>query len=81
MFTLSPDQKGIETCEQTSHLPSFIVFTLSPDQKGIETRRQDAMTRRRRFTLSPDQKGIETKGTVVAVHASNVHTEPRSKGD
>ena len=35
-FTLSPDQKGIET----SDFPSLVVareFTLSPDQKGIET--------------------------------------------
>ena len=35
-FTLSPDQKGIETFPLSSLLRS-ILFTLSPDQKGIET--------------------------------------------
>ena len=36
VFTLSPDQKGIETSE-TVRMTSPSGFTLSPDQKGIET--------------------------------------------
>ena len=36
MFTLSPDQKGIETATAESD-DDDIAFTLSPDQKGIET--------------------------------------------
>ena len=35
-FTLSPDQKGIETL-QPGDLGGDLRFTLSPDQKGIET--------------------------------------------
>ena len=39
MFTMSPDQKGIETSVQVRDniRPAF---TMSPDQKGIETRSQ-----------------------------------------
>ena len=36
MFTLSPDQKGIETLEPRGDGQAW-EFTLSPDQKGIET--------------------------------------------
>ena len=36
-FTLSPDQKGIETVGGRT-LGVCVVFTLSPDQKGIETK-------------------------------------------
>ena len=36
MFTMSPDQKGIET--NRPHRGEFPnQFTMSPDQKGIET--------------------------------------------
>ena len=36
MFTMSPDQKGIETIYGIAfYLPFW--FTMSPDQKGIET--------------------------------------------
>ena len=35
-FTLSPDQKGIETPNEDG-IAYFERFTLSPDQKGIET--------------------------------------------
>ena len=37
LFTLSPDQKGIETLALVD-LEFETEFTLSPDQKGIETR-------------------------------------------
>ena len=36
LFTLSPDQKGIETSEPVQ-VGLGGRFTLSPDQKGIET--------------------------------------------
>ena len=35
-FTMSPDQKGIETRHVHSN-ESLAMFTMSPDQKGIET--------------------------------------------
>ena len=35
-FTLSPDQKGIETMVRRDG-DAYVSFTLSPDQKGIET--------------------------------------------
>ena len=58
-FTLSPDQKGIET---PNFAPDFVPpkFTLSPDQKGIETPSSIPSCGTATFTLSPDQKGIET---------------------
>ena len=37
MFTLSPDQKGIETRNLAGRQQES-KFTLSPDQKGIETK-------------------------------------------
>ena len=58
-FTLSPDQKGIETIKALNRL-SQVRFTLSPDQKGIETA-QNVEIHHSVFTLSPDQKGIETR--------------------
>ena len=57
-FTLSPDQKGIETPTPGAG-GDCAPFTLSPDQKGIETGKPLPATMLR-FTLSPDQKGIET---------------------
>ena len=36
-FTMSPDQKGIET-GLCAKIRSACAFTMSPDQKGIETR-------------------------------------------
>ena len=78
-FTLSPDQKGIETPRIVSASdPSS--FTLSPDQKGIETIVVVVLSRCG-FTLSPDQKGIETPRTKTFPLTPIVHTEPRSKGD
>mgnify|MGYP005844536451 CR=1 FL=1 len=59
MFTLSPDQKGIETSFWMMS-GAMSSFTLSPDQKGIETTGKLARMRKLPFTLSPDQKGIET---------------------
>ena len=59
VFTLSPDQKGIETHERLSRLENPR-FTLSPDQKGIETTNCVEPKSSKVFTLSPDQKGIET---------------------
>ena len=35
-FTMSPDQKGIETFDREGSVHSCR-FTMSPDQKGIET--------------------------------------------
>ena len=59
-FTLSPDQKGIETYG-SSRVDGGSEFTLSPDQKGIETISTGwSMPSKAEFTLSPDQKGIET---------------------
>ena len=79
-FTLSPDQKGIETYP---HLPKVRVvgFTLSPDQKGIETKLSHQHFVFSLFTLSPDQKGIETCNHDRGIRVPQVHTEPRSKGD
>ena len=36
MFTMSPDQKGIETSTGNPYAEGT-TFTMSPDQKGIET--------------------------------------------
>ena len=78
-FTLSPDQKGIETSVMYIMVFSSL-FTLSPDQKGIETPRPELVVRVG-FTLSPDQKGIETARSPGEPLTGAVHTEPRSKGD
>ena len=59
MFTLSPDQKGIETAGRIVVFENR-EFTLSPDQQGIETPVNDNNIGAGGFTLSPDQKGIET---------------------
>ena len=80
LFTLSPDQKGIET----GGPPPWDVhakFTLSPDQKGIETLDRGVRRFSQVFTLSPDQKGIETHFLERDGSGGSVHTEPRSKGD
>ena len=58
-FTLSPDQKGIETRTE-GRSDGGKPFTLSPDQKGIETCDVHCKEAFPMFTLSPDQKGIET---------------------
>ena len=79
-FTLSPDQKGIETVG-LGGVDGRGLFTLSPDQKGIETTGLPASHRLSTFTLSPDQKGIETGYRIPMAPANPVHTEPRSKGD
>ena len=39
-FTMSPDQKGIET-DVLARMAAIPSFTMSPDQKGIETIRED----------------------------------------
>ena len=59
LFTLSPDQKGIETADRRQ-VATVWEFTLSPDQKGIETKQAKRNALEPKFTLSPDQKGIET---------------------
>ena len=79
-FTLSPDQKGIETVQPATGVCDQ-GFTLSPDQKGIETSVLLSFSLLAAFTLSPDQKGIETRHKVPKRPNRRVHTEPRSKGD
>ena len=79
-FTMSPDQKGIETL-WTYRIRPQRPFTMSPDQKGIETRRRFSFDHHLLFTMSPDQKGIETRNRSDGQRPPKVHNEPRSKGD
>mgnify|MGYP005849296411 CR=1 FL=1 len=54
---------------------------MSPDQKGIETVATIAFQFSDEFTMSPDQKGIETQLEEANAPGTEVHNEPRSKGD
>ena len=55
-FTLSPDQKGIET-DYGGGKRGETTFTLSPDQKGIETPADSCDSHVGRVHTEPRSKG------------------------
>mgnify|MGYP005842213591 CR=1 FL=1 len=55
-FTLSPDQKGIETGRRPRE-NGIRMFTLSPDQKGIETANKRGLEHEIRVHTEPRSKG------------------------